>query len=60
MKPMVHRTGTVNRTRPPYIVNSQLKTLTPVGTAMIMLVTPKKALTLCAGSHGEEVVQPDQ
>ncbi len=46
IKPIIHNTGTVNRTRPPYIVNSQLKTLTPVGTPMIMLVMPKKALTL--------------
>ncbi len=27
------------------MVNSQLKTFTPVGTAMIMVVTPKKPLT---------------
>src|SRR4029077_9252390 len=46
MKPMDHRTGTVKRTRPPYIVNSQLKTLTPVGTAMTIVMTPKKPLTL--------------
>ena len=26
-------------------MNSQLKTFTPVGTAMIMVMTPKKALT---------------
>src|SRR4051794_4182456 len=45
MKPSDHSTGTVKRTRPPYIVNSQLKTLTPVGTAMIMIITPKKPLT---------------
>ena len=45
MNPIDHRTGTVNRTRPPYIVNSQLKTLTPVGTAMIIVITPKKPLT---------------
>ena len=45
MNPIDHRTGTVNRTRPPYIVNNQLKTLTPVGTAMIMVMTPKKPLT---------------
>ncbi len=45
MKPIDHNTGTVNRTRPPYIVNSQLKIFTPVGTAMIMLMMPKKALT---------------
>ena len=46
MKPIVHSTGTVKRMRPPYIVNSQLKILTPVGTPIIMLVMPKKALTL--------------
>ena len=46
MNPIVHSTGAVNRTRPPYIVNSQLNILTPVGTAMIMLVMPKNALTL--------------
>ncbi len=45
MKPIDHRIGTLNRTRPPYIVNSQLKTLTPVGTAMIIVMTPKKPLT---------------
>jgi len=45
MKPIDHRIGTVNRMRPPYIVNSQLKTLTPVGTAMIIVMTPKKPLT---------------
>src|SRR5580693_8118879 len=45
MKPSDHSTGTVKRTRPPYIVNSQLNTLTPVGTAMTMVMTPKKPLT---------------
>jgi hypothetical protein len=45
MKPRDHSTGTVNRTRPPYIVNNQLKTLTPVGTAMTIVITPKKPLT---------------
>ena len=45
MKPIDHSTGTENRTRPPYIVNSQLKTFAPVGKAMIMLMTPKKPLT---------------
>src|ERR1700677_2470307 len=45
MKPIDHRIVTVNRMRPPYIVNSQLKTLTPVGTAMIIVMTPKKPLT---------------
>ena len=33
------------RIRPPYIVNSQLKTFTPVGTAMIIVITPKNPLT---------------
>ncbi len=45
MKPIDHSIGTVKRTRPPYMVNSQLKTFTPVGTAMIMVMTPKKPLT---------------
>ena len=31
--------------RPLYIVKSQLKTLTPVGIAMIMVAVPKKVLT---------------
>ena len=31
--------------RPPYIVNSQLKIFTPVGTAMIIVAMPKIALT---------------
>ena len=60
MKPIDHSIGTVKRTRPPYMVNSQLKIFTPVGTAMIMVMTPKKPLTFGAGAHGEEVVQPDQ
>ncbi len=45
MKPIDHRIGTSKRTRPPYIVNSQLNTLAPVGTAMIIVMMPKKALT---------------
>ena len=45
MKPMVQSTGESKRTRPRYIVNSQLKIFTPVGMAMIMVVMPKKALT---------------
>ena len=45
MKPMVHSTGDSKRTRPRYIVNSQLKIFTPVGTAITMVVIPKKALT---------------
>ena len=36
----------LNTIRPRNIVNSQLKTLTPVGTAMIIDMMPKKALTL--------------
>ena len=46
MKPMVHSTGEVKCTRPRYIVNSQLKIFTPVGIEMIIVVMPKKALTL--------------
>ena len=45
MKPSDHSIGVVKRMRPPYIVNSQLKIFTPVGTAMIMLAMPKMALT---------------
>ena len=38
MKPIDHSIGATNRrSRPPYIVNSQLKTFTPVGTAMIIV-----------------------
>ncbi len=33
------------RSGPPYIVNSQLNTFTPVGTAMIIVVTPNTAFT---------------
>ena len=32
--------------RPRYMVSSQSNTFTPVGTAMIMVAMPKKALTL--------------
>ena len=32
--------------RPRYMVSSQLNTFTPVGTAITMVATPKKALTL--------------
>ena len=46
MKPIDHSIGLVKRTRPPYIVNSQFKTFTPVGTAMIIVAMPKIALTL--------------
>ena len=46
MKPIVHSIGGSKTTRPPYIVNSQLKIFTPVGTAMIIVAMPKNALTL--------------
>ncbi len=46
MKPRVHSIGTSRRTRPRYIVNSQLKILAPVGIEMTMVVIPKKPLTL--------------
>src|SRR3978361_1156488 len=45
MKPIDHNSGVSNRTLPPYIVNSQLNTFTPVGTAMIIEAMPKIALT---------------
>ena len=45
MKPTANNIGVVNTIRPRNIVNSQLKTLTPVGTAMIEDMIPKKALT---------------
>ena len=45
MKPSVNSIGTEKRTRPRHIVNSQLNIFTPVGTAMIMVMMPKKALT---------------
>ena len=46
MNPRVQSIGVVILTRPRYMVNSQLKILTPVGTAMIMVAMPKKRLTL--------------
>ena len=45
MKPTANSIGVRNTIRPRNIVNSQLKTLTPVGTAMIDDMIPKKALT---------------
>ena len=44
--PMVQSMGVVRRTRPLYMVKSQLKTFTPVGMAMTMVEMPKKMLTL--------------
>src|SRR5471032_1664655 len=41
MKPIVQSTGDVKRTRPPYIVNSQLKIFTPVGIEITIVVMPK-------------------
>ena len=46
MKPMVHIIDGWKTMRPRYIVISQSNILTPVGTAMIMVAMPKKALTL--------------
>ena len=46
MKPIVHIIEGWKSMRPRYIVSSQLNTFTPVGTAMIIVVIPKKALTL--------------
>src|SRR6185312_15180737 len=44
-KPMDHIMGTVKRTRPWYMVNSQLKIFTPVGMEMSMVVSEKNELT---------------
>lgn len=46
MKPIVHSIGTSYLMRPWYIVNSQLKIFAPVGIEMIIVVMPKKELTL--------------
>src|SRR3954451_25212132 len=43
MKPIDHSIGVVKPIRPPYIVNNQLNTFTPVGTAMIIVAMPKIA-----------------
>src|SRR6185312_8014503 len=40
-----HSIGTVKRTRPRYMVNSQLKIFTPVGMAIIIVVNEKNELT---------------
>ena len=45
IKPMNQSIGVVNFTRPRNIVNSQLKTFTPVGIATIMVMIPKKEFT---------------
>ena len=42
---MAHMSGSSKRSVPPYIVNSQLKILTPVGIAMTDVAMPKNALT---------------
>ena len=46
IKPRVHSMGVSKRTRPRYMVNNQVKIFTPVGTAMIIVMMPKNALTL--------------
>lgn len=43
MKPYAHRTGALNSILAPYIVANHLKTLIPVGTAMIMVTAVKYA-----------------
>ena len=45
MKPIDHIIGVAKVIRPPYIVNSQLNTFTPVGTAMIIVAMPKTPFT---------------
>ena len=46
MKPTVHSIAAFSVIRPWYMVNSQLKIFTPVGIEMIIVMMPKKALTL--------------
>ncbi len=43
--PMNHSIGDSKRMRPRYIVKSQLKILTPVGTAITAVMMPKKVFT---------------
>ena len=43
MKPRAHSMGTSNLMREPWIVASQLKTLIPVGTAIIIVAAVKYA-----------------
>ena len=43
MKASEKSIGVCSRTRPPHTVPSQLKIFTPVGTAMIIVATPKPA-----------------
>ena len=45
MKPTDHSIGVSYRIRPPYMVNIQLKTFTPVPTAMTLVAMPNAALT---------------
>jgi hypothetical protein len=45
MKPIDHSIGVLKTIRPPYMVNSQLNTFTPVGTAMIIVAMPNTAFT---------------
>ena len=45
IKPTVNSIGVANTMRPRNIVNSQLNTFTPVGTAMTVDMMPKNALT---------------
>ena len=44
-KPIVHSIGTSKRTRPRYMVNSQLNIFTPVGIEMIIVVSAKNEFT---------------
>jgi hypothetical protein len=46
MNAIVHIIGNSKRIRPRYIVNSQLNIFAPVGIEMIIVVMPKKELTL--------------
>ena len=44
INPRHHIIGVVKRIFPPHMVESQLNTLIPVGTAIVMVATPKMLL----------------
>ncbi len=46
MKPIVNSIDGWKLMRPRYMVSSQLNTFTPVGTAITIVMMPKKALTV--------------
>jgi len=60
MNPIDHRIGTVKRTRPPYIVNSQFEDFDARRHRDDHGHHAEEAVDIRAGAHGEEMVQPDQ